>query len=185
MAAVAAKPITVAEFEPLGETRRVELVKGEIQELPMPGGMHGVLCAWLVVILQRWADTHGEGLILSNDTFIQTHFAPDSVRGADVCYIRKDRLPGGQIPEGTLRVAPDLVIEVQSPSDRWDDVLDKVIEYLTIGVREVWVVDGAKRRVNVFRPDAGPMQFANSDELSSPDVLPGFATPVSEFFRNV
>jgi Uma2 family endonuclease len=185
MATVATKPMTVDEFEAIGDRLRVELVAGEILELPMPGAKHGALCFWLAYLLHQWAEIHGEGFVLTNDTFVLTETDPDSVRGADVLYIRKDRLPNGVLPEGTLRVPPNLVVEVQSPSDRPNDVTDKVFEYLAAGVREVWVVNGTKRLVDVYRPDTGPKRFTNADTISSADVLTGFACPVAEIFRNV
>lgn len=184
MATVAANLMTVEEFERLGNELRVELVAGELRDLPMPGTKHGVLCAWIAYLLQRWVGAHGQGLVLTNDSFILTRHDPDSARGADVCYIRKDRLPDG-VPDGTLRIPPGLVVEVLSPSDRWDDVMDKVTEYLAVGVTEVWVVNGTKRLVDVFHIDRGPRRIGGSEELTSPDVLPGFSTTAAELFRNV
>lgn len=185
MASVAARLMTVEEFERLGSDLRVELVRGELVETPMPGAKHGVLCFWLAYLLQKWIDREGQGLVMTNDTFVRTHENPPSVRGGDIIYIRTERFPDGNVPEGTLRTPPNLIVEVLSPSDRWGEVLSKVTEYLEIGVQEVWVVDEVDRAIDVFQPNHSPKRLESTDELVSPDVLPGFTVQVSEVFQKV
>lgn len=185
MSAVAAKPITVEEFERMAFDFPVDLIAGEIIEMPPAGSQHGRIAINVGFLIEQWCRKDQRGVVLGNDAAILIATDPDTVRGADVSFLSQARLPAEGLPEGTLRIPPDLVVEVLSPSDRWSDVFDKVTEYLEVGVREVWVVDGGKRQVDVFRPHIAPQRFANSDELTSPDVLPGFAAPVSEFFRNI
>lgn len=185
MATVAAKPITVEEFEQMVFDHPVDLVEGEIIAMPPAGSQHGRVAINVGFLLESWCRQQARGIVLGNDAAIVIGTDPDTVRGADVSFISQNRIPAEGLPEGALRIAPDLVVEVLSPSDRWADVFEKVTEYLAIGVKEVWVVDGTKKLVDVFRPGSSSKRFANSDQLTSPDVLPGFATAVSEFFRNV
>ena len=185
MAAIASRPITVAEFERMVFEHPVDLVRGEIFEMPPAGSQHGRVAINVGFLIESWCRQHARGIVLGNDAAILIETDPDTVRGADVSFISQSRIPAEGLPEGALRIPPDLVVEVLSPSDRWADVFDKVTEYLAIGVREVWVVDGVKKHVDVFRPDASPRRFTQADELASPDVLPDFVTPVSELFRNV
>lgn len=185
MAIVAAKPITIKEFERMAFDHPVDLVEGEILEMPPAGSQHGRIAINVGFLIEQWCRKDDRGVVLGNDAAIVIETDPDTVRGADVSFLSQTRIPSDGLPEGALRIPPDLVVEVLSPSDRWADVFDKVTEYLAIGVKEVWVVDGTKRLVDVFRPNVGPKRYANSDELTSPDVLPGFSTPVAEFFRNV
>lgn len=92
------------------------------------------------------------------------------------------RMPKGPIPEGPLP-APDLVIEVRSPSDRIPQLSAKATEYLEASVTVVVVIDPGTESLAVFRENEFPIRMHNSDELALPDVLPGFAVPVAQFFE--
>lgn len=185
MATIATKPITVDEFEQMMFEHPVDLVKGEILEMPPAGSQHGRMALNVGFLLESWCRAGNHGLVMGNDAAIVVAFNPDTVRGADISFLGRARVPKDGLPEGALRIPPDLVVEVQSPFDRPNDVTDKVSEYLAAGVREVWVVNGTHRHVDVYRPDGGPKRFTNADTISSADVLPGFSCPVAEIFRNV
>ena len=89
--------------------------------------------------------------------------------------------PKARCPIGILTSPPDLVVEVLSPTDRWPKVLAKVVEYLDAGVSAVVVLDDKRRRAQVFTADDNRL-FGPDDELTVPEVLPGFAVAVSRFF---
>jgi Uma2 family endonuclease len=78
---------------------------------------------------------------------------------------------------------PDLVVEVRSPSDNWSKIFTKVGEYLGSGVRVVIVLDSATTSASVYRPEELQQIFHNGDELTVPDVLPGFAVTVRKLFE--
>ena len=79
-------------------------------------------------------------------------------------------------------IAPDLAVEVLSPSDRMADAMSKVTMYLQAGVRLVWLIDPATLTVTIFRQDAAPKMVSEGDTLDGGDVLPGFSVPVAEIF---
>ena len=81
-----------------------------------------------------------------------------------------------------MPLAPDLAVEVLSPSDRMADAMSKITMYLQAGVRLVWLVDPASLTVTVFRQDAAPKSFGAGESLDGGDVLPGFSVPVAEIF---
>jgi Uma2 family endonuclease len=81
-----------------------------------------------------------------------------------------------------LEVAPDLVVEVMSPSDRWQDMRQKLAEYFAIGVHRVWVVEPENRTVLVFRSTTDLQQFGTEDTLRGEGVLEGFTIAVAELF---
>jgi Uma2 family endonuclease len=107
---------------------------------------------------------------------------PDKVRRADVSFIRFGRLTREQPPEGHIRLAPDLAVEVVSPNDLAYDVDSKVEDYLQAGVRLVWVVNPVTRTVRVHRPDGPGATLRADDELTGGDVLPGFSCRIRELF---
>ncbi|HKB05777.1 MAG TPA: Uma2 family endonuclease [Gemmataceae bacterium] len=161
----------------------VELVDGVVQELPVPHQTHGKVSNWAAFYLSQHVVAMDAGHVTINDSFVKTQSDPDRVRGADICYFSYERLPKGPIPQGLLSVAPDLVIEVRSPSDGWNDVFIKVGEYLSVGVRAVVVLDMTTLSASVYRKDEFQQIFDNGDDLTIPDVLPGFTAPVRKFFE--
>jgi Uma2 family endonuclease len=103
-----------------------------------------------------------------------------TVRSPDAAFVRRERLP--ELSDHFVPVAPDLAVEVLSPSDRMADALGKVAMYLQAGVQLVWLVDPAARVVTVFRPDGPPKILGQSDALDGGDLLPGLTIPLAEIF---
>ncbi len=108
---------------------------------------------------------------------------PDTVRAADVAYISNDRYAQRKKKRGYLDVAPDLVVEIMSPDDRWSEVTQKLREYFSIGVRLVWVADPAVRTVYAYRSLTDVREFTEADTLPGDDVLPGLSVPVASLFE--
>jgi Uma2 family endonuclease len=79
-------------------------------------------------------------------------------------------------------MAPDLAVEVLSPSDRKADALAKVVMYLQAGTPLVWLVNPTTRTIVVFRSETNPVTLGERDTLDGGDVLPGFSVPIAEIF---
>jgi Uma2 family endonuclease len=107
---------------------------------------------------------------------------PDTVRGPDVSFVSATRLPPDQIPEQFIPGAPDLAVEILSPSSRWSEVEEEVADYLAGGTRLVWVVEARERRVMVRYPDRPPRTLTAGDVLDGEDVVPGFALALADLF---
>ena len=172
--------ISAAEFMARYENVRAELVKGIVKELPMPETEHGKICITIGALIYNYAKAHDVGHVMGNDTWIRTGI--DTIRGGDVLFVNYERLPRGKVTPGILSIAPDLVVEVRSPSDRWTEMFTKVIEYLKAGVRVVVVLDPKSETASVYRDDEFQQIFHNGDPLTIPDVLPGFSVAVNELF---
>jgi Uma2 family endonuclease len=86
------------------------------------------------------------------------------------------------VDEGYCTVVPDLVAEVISPTDFFTDVAVKRDQWLSAGVRIVWVVEPETRTIYVHRPD-GVAFLRSTDTLTAEGVLPGFAVPIADLFR--
>lgn len=108
--------------------------------------------------------------------------SPDSLLRPSVCFVGRERFTLGQFSEDFLRIAPDLVVTINSPNDLARDVERKVKEYLDAGVRLVWVVDPDTRTVRVHRGDGSAAWLRQDDELSGEDVVPGFLCRVRDLF---
>jgi Uma2 family endonuclease len=118
------------------------------------------------------------GTVCCNDTGFITERDPDTVRGADVAFWTKEKLP--ELPKVYIEVLPDLAVEVVSPDDHFSRIQKKVLHYLTKGVRLLWVVDPEDRSITVYRPDKPLRILGESDTLSGEEILPGFTCRVAD-----
>jgi Uma2 family endonuclease len=159
-----------------------ELVNGKLVER-QSGWKSSRIGASVAVLLMAHCDAHGLGWVAGAESSYQCYpDAPNKVRRPDASFISLERLPADEEPEGHCRIAPDLAVEVISPNDLYYKVEDKVEEYLTAGVRLVWVVNPSTRTVRVNRADGTETRLRQTDELSGEDVVSGFCCRVSELF---
>jgi Uma2 family endonuclease len=160
-----------------------ELVRGRIVPMSLPNRRHGQICAQSVYLLRRYLEDHDLGHVLCNDAGVITERDPDTVRGADVAFYSYTRLPKGPLPGDYGPEVPELVVEVRSPSDRWPKVHTKVAEYLNAGVTVVVVLDDESRTAVLYFSDRASLTLKPDDELTVPEILPGFAVAVRRFFE--
>ena len=161
---------------------REELVRGRIVPMPMPKPRQGYICNKAGRIFGNFVEEHRLGWVFNNDTGVITERDPDTVRGADIAFYSYNRLPPGDLPDSYPAVAPELVIEVRSPGDRWPEVLAKVAEYLAAGVSVVLVLDDQRRVAHLFDDDGGHQMLGPDDELTLPQFLGAFRIAVGRFF---
>ncbi len=174
--------LTAEEFFRLADLGQPsELVIGASVPCEIPGCRHGYVCTQLAFQLGEFVDRDKQGLVFLRSGVV-TSRNPDTVRGADVAYYSYQRLPKGALPDGYPSVAPELVCEVRSPTDRWPDVLAKVAEYLSAGVTTVVVVDPESEQVVVHESDRASATLGRAQTLSLPRVLPGLSIAVERLF---
>ena len=154
--------------------KQVELVRGVLVVREPPGIQHGALMLRLGAMLLRHVDAHDLGLVVVGDPGFTLAREPDTVRGPDIAFIRRERVPHPS-PVGFAAFPPDLVIEIRSPSDRPGDILGKVGDWLSAGTRLVWVIDPAHRVAHVYRQDETQSTIGPQATLDGEDVLPGFS----------
>lgn len=111
--------------------------------------------------------------------------APKKVRFADGSFIAHGRLTDERTPKGHIRIAPDLAVEVVSPNDTALEVEEKRVDYLTAGVRLVWIIYPEFRSVHVHRLHGGSTVLSEKDELLGDEVLPDFRCKVAELFEDL
>jgi Uma2 family endonuclease len=174
--------MTGEELFALGDIGRAELVKGELIRMTPTGHPHGHYEVNFVLSLGAFVRQHELGRVLSGEVGIYTQRNPDTVRGADVAFISNERLAQVQ-SQGYLDVAPELVVEIMSPDDRWSKVTEKLEEYFAAGVRTIWVADPRRQRVYVYHSLTEAERLTVEDKLSGGDVLPGFEVAVAELFE--
>jgi len=173
--------ITGEELLAMGDIGPCELVDGRIVPMSPTGGKHGLLELYLGSALHSFVQKHSLGWVMTGEVGIYTRRNPDRVRGADVVFLSGERWPEAP-PDGFLEVAPDLVVEIMSPNDRWQDVRQKLAEYFAIGVRWVWIVEPENRTVLVFRSITDIQQYGMDDVLAGEGILEGFSLTVANLF---
>ena len=156
--------------------KRVDLVRGVLVVRELPGFRHGRVAMELAGRLDAHARADDLGHVLPEVGF-KLASDPDTVRGPDIAFIKKDRLPDPE-PAGFPDFAPDLVVEILSPGDRPGEVLAKVADWLSAGSRLVWVVDPLRRLARVYRQDGTETIIPASGALEGEEVLPGFSCPL-------
>jgi Uma2 family endonuclease len=161
---------------------RHELVKGELITMTLPGEEHGAVIMNLAIPLGYYVKSNDLGVMYGAETGFQIERNPDTVLGPDIAFVRKDRVKKTGISKGYRFGAPELVVEVISPSDSMKKVEQKVQRWLSAGARIVWAVDLKTRTVKVYEGSDAVTVLGEADQLTGGTVVPGFRMPVAEVF---
>jgi Uma2 family endonuclease len=165
------------------EDRLYELVDGVLVEKVM-GVQESYLAAFLILTLGEFTTRHNLGFILGADGMAR--LAPGLVRIPDISFISWQRVPGGQVPRvPMLNFAPDLAVEVLSPSNTQQELERKLRDYFTAGVRLVWYVEPVQRTVQVFTAIDQANLLQEDQTLTGDPLLPGFSLPLRELFARL
>ena len=165
------------------DDRIVELVEGEIVEMSKPTGLHGQITMLFSLKIGNYVVDNRLGVVTAADTGFIVERNPDgrdTVRELDIAFISSPRVPD-ILPDQLLNVAPDLAVEVISPSNEAADIHRKIRQLLAAGTTLVWIVYPTTRTVEVHT-HSGATTLEGDDTLSGGDVLPGFEIPVREIF---
>jgi Uma2 family endonuclease len=174
-------PLTIEEFERLPDDGwRLELVRGQVIREPPAGFEHSGIAVHIASILIAFAREHGLGKVVGADAGFVLSVEPPTVRAPDVAFVSEERLTFD--PKRFAPLAPDLTVEVVSPSNTMSEIHEKVLDYLDAGTRLVWVVDPGPRTIVVYRSRDEIRLITEDGEIDGGDVLPGFRLKVSELF---
>jgi Uma2 family endonuclease len=172
-------PWTAAELGRLPEGWRYEIDEGELIIMAPAGFEHGDLTLAAAVVLRAFVHEHKLGRVIAGEPGFYLQRNPDVLRAPDVAYISNERLAKIADRRGFPEVPPDLAVEIHLPDEA--DMEDKVRQYLTAGVRSVWVIDPHRRTLTQFWPDAQqPRVLSDPSAIVDDPVLPGFACHLSD-----
>lgn len=178
--------ITATEYltHPAGRARS-ELVHGDVRMMTPASGAHGLVSGNVFRLLSVHVNERRLGHCFADSTGFELPGVPDTVRAPDASFVRADRLPPAGVGGGWLTLAPDLAVEVLSPTETASDLEKKLSDYATAGVRMVWVIDPDKRRVSVVGRGIPARWIGDRDTLDGGEVVPGFACPVWRLFEGL
>lgn len=162
------------------------LINGQLRE----GGMtrrhrrHSRVEANIAKLLGNWKDQQPEprGEVLVGEAGIRLRRNPDSSVGVDVCYVSPEVAQNSPDDEPFLHGPPLLVVKVLSPSDKQQEITEKLEAYLEADVKLVWIADPAFRTITVYRADAPPQLFNETQPIDAEPHLPGFRVATSQIF---
>ena len=140
------EPMTIDEWAALPEDVQGELVDGHLEEEEMPSFAHEVVISFLIGFLRGWLRPTGGIAVASGVKVVPV---PTRGRIPDACGFFGGHKPA---PVGALRDAPDIIVEVITPTprDRRRDRITKLEEYARFGARFYWLVDPDARTFEVF-----------------------------------
>jgi Uma2 family endonuclease len=186
MATTQPKLTTADELWAIGDHAcRYDLIEGELYRMSPASPKHGAIVQEFSWRLGSYLYANPIGQSYAAESGFRLARDPDTVLAPDVAFVRAGKIPPDDQQDGFWEVAPDLVVEVTSPSDTVRYLVDKVAAYLEAGVSVVLTIDPKRFTVSAHTQDGIARTLRVDDVLELPDILPGFAVPVSEIFRRV
>lgn len=177
------KLMTAEDLWEMGEDGRFcELIRGELVCTSPASGRYGKIGVRIATLLDLHASKTKQGDVFSEAGFILAR-DPYTLLVPDAAFVRAERAPSQEEQKGFLEFAPDLVVEVLSPSERPSEYTTKLVTYLNAGVTTVWYVDVEDRSITTHTTGQTPRTLTTDDEIDGGEVLPGFNTPVAAFFE--
>jgi len=175
--------MTAEELQRLPEDhQRYELVGGVLTTMPPNSYAHGLVAANLCVELGGYIETNKLGTTLATCGYILRR-DPDTVRAADISFIRQDRWARLTDTTGYPSFAPDLAVDIIDPWDGYTDVMQRRADWLTAGTRLVLVIDPSRRTVAVHRSANTMTMLTEDDQIDGADAVPGWTMSVRALFE--
>ena len=180
---IKSKVWTADEFFRSPISKNHELIEGEIVETMSTGFVHGIVAQRIGRYIGNFADENNLGEVTAAETgFILNE---KTYRGADSAFISNENLKKYGYPQGFFPVAPDIAIEVVSPTNTSEEMMTKVNLYLQGGSRLVWIIYPQTKVITVYRQSNVVSLLRENDTLEGEDVLPDFQLPLAKLFANL
>ncbi len=184
-------PATIADLQRLPDDEWLyELVEGRLVRMPGSASEATRIAAYLIAALVAFVRPRKLGSVTSSDGAFDLTLPGDTTETAlipDVAFVRAGRLAPIGTPEARKypKLAPDLAVEIVSPSQFRPEMATKARLYLARGVRLVWIIWPETKQVDVWRPGSADavMTLSAMDDLDGFDVLPGFTHPIADLFE--
>ena len=174
---------TEAELEALPEDGYShEVVNGELVMSPKNNWQHGEICARLLTALKAFADLHHLGVVWDSSTGFW--MKSRNCRAPDISFISKARLKGLRCSSPAFfQGAPDLAVEVLSPSTSRRELDERLKDFFTSGTRLAWVIDPDRELIEICHSPTRRRLLGPGGHLDGEDVLAGFRYAVADLFK--
>jgi Uma2 family endonuclease len=165
-----------------GNDCRLELIRGELKVMSPSKPLHGIVCARVAAELINFVEANDLGVVFGEETGFVVERDPDSVLGADAAFVSYERLAAVEDIDKFFPSAPDLAVEVMSPSNTVREMEEKTALYFGAGARAVWVFNPKKKTAAVYTSPSDVRTLSEGETLEGGDVLPGFKLELSKLF---
>jgi Uma2 family endonuclease len=164
---------------------RYELVNGELIDMGNSGAKHGYVAIVLSSALFAVVFSKKLGAMFDSSTAFK--MKSGNKRSPDISFVAKERLQGlEELPDGFLDGAPDLAVEILSPTNTVEEIHDKLVEYFENGTRLVWIIHPNEHYILVYRRAKEPeLLLKSTDFLDGEEVVAGFSFPVADLFQKL
>jgi Uma2 family endonuclease len=177
---VTANKKTYQDYEQLPEGAPYQLIDGELVMSPSPIFYHQRIVLELSTQLNTFVKKNGLGAVVTAP--MDVYLADTEIYQPDIIFISNERK---HIIEERIKGAPDLIVEVLSPSNAYYDLIHKKNVYETKGVREYWIVDPQEKSIEVFENTGQEFRsLAKAPQTGSVSskVLKGFEVQLEKIF---
>jgi Uma2 family endonuclease len=182
------EPQAVTAFPEAADNESLyEIIDGQRVELPPMSAYATIVSSRLVKKLGAFADANNLAEVVGEVLF-RLPLKQIRNRRPDVAVVTYQRWPKGRpipIPDNAWDVVPDMAVEVISPHDLADEMMQRLVEYFEAGVRLVWVVYPQQRVVYVYESFNQAHIRTQADELEGGSVLPGLSLSLADLFPEV
>jgi Uma2 family endonuclease len=161
---------------------RYELIDGELSKKSPAGGRHGRIANRLNKLLAIHVDEQALGATFAAETGFRIAVNPDTVRAPDGAFVSQEKMDALSDDTGYLPFAPDLAVEVVSPTDSFVSIEKKSFTWLDAGTRLVLIVEPETKTVHSYRSRTNIAIYGIGDTVDAADVVPGWRFTVVEVF---
>jgi Uma2 family endonuclease len=164
---------------------RYELIEGIVSVMSFAGGEHGQIAGRILRRLGNFVEEKDLGATFAAETGFRIHVSPDTVRAPDAAFVSHERLATVESLQGFLPLAPDLAVEVISPSDTFSEVEAKAAQWLDAGTKIVLVADPATFTLRVYKAGADIQVLRKGDTFNAGIVCDDWKLSVDDAFQSV
>jgi len=177
MATSLAAPLTLEKFSklPRGQEKH-EVNAGELITMPPPKSFHSLVALAVLEALQGYLKQNPFGRAMPEAGYILSR-SPLTIRQPDVSVLSKARIHSS---DDYFEGAPELAVEVVSPSDIAEDLQIEVDQYLQAGAKRIWIVYPKTKRIHIFHESGSMTALDESQTLDGGDLLPGFSVKAAD-----
>jgi len=175
--------ITSEDLLKISHKGRYELIEGVVNKMSPSGEKHGFIASKIGFIVSKYVYENKLGITTGAETGYKLSENPDTVKAPDLAFKSSEKVIQGGIADNYSSVMPELVVEVNSPSDSYVQVMKKVNLWISAGVKQVWVIDSEDKAVAVYDSEGRCKIFDTDQYLTGGEILPGFKCNVREIFE--
>ena len=161
---------------------RYELINGSLKMMSPAGAEHGKIAGRIYVRLASHVEQNELGTTYAAETGFRISDSPDTVRAPDAAFISQRRLASLESTRGYLPLAPDLVVEVISPSDSFSAVEQKAQQWIEAGCLLVLVADPENVLLRAYTGDGQVRDFHEGQTFAAKKACPGWKLDVNDAF---